>query len=279
MRKLSSPQEPHNTRGELLSMQYDGTTQNVGTPLEDIDNEGSSEVGAFYSILPIRDTAVKERWKYRLRRWVFYIMFAALMTLVLRFTFMINDLGSWFWVIHLLWFDLDVTVTKNQNFVRFFHGVSFIGAFITAAIGSLIIAFEPSFIQDRSNMQHRSEVEMWTVHSITNYIPPVFHIIDLFYNYEALRKRHYIMLPGTIPKHSHHSTFRQFMRVMWMFVSPVIVVVVWFILHFYPEYDAIANYFSVTVPALVVLDLLSGVLLLVILVIRPKTKYPPLLNG
>lgn len=258
---------------------------NVGTPHHEHlsgDEEEEEEVGAHYSILPIRSETVFERWKYRTRRFVFYSMFLAFLVLVMRIDFMVNDLGSWFWVIHLFYFDLDVTVTKNQRFVRFFHGCSFIGSFITAAIGSLVVAVSPDFIPDRSEEHHISMAFIWVIHSITNYLPPLFHGFDMYYNYEALRKRHYLQFvkPGTKSKPYRYSPLRQFGRMLWTMLSPVLVVAVWFLVPLHPEYDVIKEYFSVMIPALVVLDILSGVLFFVVLVVKPKVNsaYPPLLE-
>jgi len=255
----------------------------AGSSLNNNNNNSSSDeeedIGALYSLLPNRDATVRERWKYRIRRWIFYNMFVAFLVVMVQSPFMINDLGSWFWVIHMLYFDLDVTVTKNQQFVRFFHGCSFIGSFITGAMGSLVLAFEPSFINSRSAMNHRSIAAMWVIHSFTNYLPPFLHFFDLTYNYEALRKRHYILLPGSIPKHTRYSPTRKALYVAWMLLSPVAVAAVWFVLHLPPEYDVIHDYLSVVVPSLVVLDFLAGILLLVVLVVRPRSQYTPIADG
>jgi len=208
-------------------------------------------------------------------------MLAATIVIALAFDFMANDLGSWFWVIHLLWFDLDVTVTKNQNFIRFFHGPSFIGSFITAAIGTLVLAREPYFLHQRSLVRHREVYQLWIIHSITNFLPPFLHAIDLFYNYEALRKRHDFSSPcTTLPKGTAHSPrIRQLLRMLWTFLAPMGIVIAWFYLHFHPddEYIVIENFpIAIYMPALIILDCLAGILLLAVLMTKP-TKYPPLI--
>eukprot|EP00026_Physarum_polycephalum_P013457 Phypoly_transcript_13859.p1 GENE.Phypoly_transcript_13859~~Phypoly_transcript_13859.p1 ORF type:complete len:264 (+),score=25.28 Phypoly_transcript_13859:178-969(+) len=251
----------------------------AGSPL----NAEDDEVGTRYSILPSRDTTVRERWKYRARRWTFYVMFAGIIIIALGFPFMVNDLGSWFWIIHLLWFDLDVTVTKNQDFLRFFHGPSFIGSFMTAAIGTLVIARNPYFIHQRSLVRHREVYQLWIIHSLTNFLPPFLHAIDLFYNYEALRKRHDFSSPCIpLPKVTAHSSLiRQLLRMIWTFLAPLGIVIAWFFVHFYPddEYIEIENFpIAIYMPALVVLDALAGILLLVVLISRPKPTYPPLIS-
>lgn len=253
--------------------------QHIGTAPVNIDEE-DADVGMYYSILPIRDTTVIERWKYRARRWTFYCMFALLIIIVLKFQFMVNDLGTWFWVIHLLWVDLDVTVTKNQNFVRFIHGGSFIGSFIIAAVGTLILVREPNFIHSRAGLRHRQEYQLWIIHSITNFVPPFLHALDLYHNLPSLRKRHDISAPcRKLPKDSAHSSpLRQSIRALWMFVSPVAIVIGWFFLKEDPEYDVIHDFpLAIYMPALIVIDILAGILLLFCLFTR-TSKYPPLLE-
>lgn len=252
----------------------------AGSPMNSAEDE-EEDVGTFYSILPIRDTTVRERWKHRCRRTIFYAMFVGAVVIALQFEFMVNDLGSWFWIIHLLWADLDVTVTKNQNFVRFFHGPSFVGSFMTAAIGTLVLAREPLFIHNRSLARHRAGYQLWIIHSITNFLPPFLHILDLWHNYEALRKRHDFSTPWTpIPKDSARSPrLRQTIRMLWSFIAPLGIVIAWYYLHFHPddEYIVIENFpIAIYMPALVVIDALAWTLLLAVLTTRPK---PPITSA
>lgn len=78
--------------------------------LDDPDNAG----GTYYSILPDRRVAVKERWKHWWRRTVFYIMILLFTGGITVWGLLVADINIWFWLLHTLWFELDVTVSKNN---------------------------------------------------------------------------------------------------------------------------------------------------------------------
>jgi hypothetical protein len=86
----------------------------------DIDDDDDDEE-AYYSIIPDRSQAIRERWKYAFRRACFYVFLGTVFGGTIAFPFIITNLTVWFWIIYLLWFELDVTVSKNSVSTLLIH--------------------------------------------------------------------------------------------------------------------------------------------------------------
>jgi hypothetical protein len=78
----------------------------------DIDDDDEDD-DTYYSIIPDRSQAVRERWKYAFRRTCFYVFLGTVFGGTIAYPFIITNLTIWFWIIYFLWFELDVTERKN----------------------------------------------------------------------------------------------------------------------------------------------------------------------
>jgi len=237
--------------------------------LLEADNETQDTVNARHSLLPDKITTTKERYKYWLRRSVFYALIVGMVVSVVRYPYVIQDVSTWFWLIHALWFDLDVTVSKNNRPVRFFHGASFVGSFLMAGLGTYFIAYNTETFEHRSKKEHETFATLMVIHCIACFLPPLLHVIDLSLNRENLKKCHVMILKTRVPRHSSHPTFfNQIIRVLWMFSSPLLILLAWVGLNFQSDYKLVdANYLFV-VPSLFFIDLSTTGLL--VFAIRKK---------
>lgn len=78
------------------------------TELDDDDDDDT-----YYSIIPDRTHTIRERWKYAFRRTCFYVFLGTIFGGTIAYPPIITNLTVWFWIIYLLWFELDVTLPKN----------------------------------------------------------------------------------------------------------------------------------------------------------------------
>merc|ERR1712137_62303 len=109
----------------------------------DLDDDDDT----YYSIIPDRSHAIRERWKYTFRRACFYIFFGTVFGGTISYPSIITNLTIWFWIIYLLWFELDVTLPKNAFLVQVFHSLAFTGSFLICVLATLLMfVFNPNFI-------------------------------------------------------------------------------------------------------------------------------------
>jgi len=253
---------------------YNTIQNNNGTPNPHEDNGSEQNIGAYYSLLPDRNASVKERWKYWWRRAVFYLLILVFIAGIVAWHWLVQDMSTWFWLLQALWFDLDVTVSKNNKFIRFFHGVAFAGAFVSAVFGSMVIAFKPQFIHDRAITEEEKVAILWTTHCISNYLPVFLHLADLRLNKEQLKKRHYFTFKQPINSKASpasSSIHNQVLRVFWMLASPIILVLLWVLITKSPaQYEVMYNNKAVVVTAMLIADIISIVILVGTLTRRRK---------
>jgi hypothetical protein len=154
------------------------TTTNMYIPGNaDLDDDDDD---TYYSIIPDRSHAIRERWKYAFRRTCFYVFLGTVFGGAVAYPFIITNLTVWFWIIYLLWFELDVTVPKNAvsyyayiPLVYFFescvilvhvlHGLAFNGSFLICILATLLMfVFNPNFIAERAKKEDHSVVSFFS---------------------------------------------------------------------------------------------------------------------
>lgn len=97
---------------EHTSLTY--TTPPMYIPATDLgDDDDDDDEMSYLSIIPDRSQAVREKWKYAFRRTCFYVFLGTVFGGTISFPFLITNLTVWFWIIYLLYFELDVTASKN----------------------------------------------------------------------------------------------------------------------------------------------------------------------
>ena len=92
---------------------YNTTSTAMYIPGNSAEEDDEDEDDTYYSIIPDRAQAMRERWKYIFRRTCFYVFLGTVFGGTIAFPFIITNLTVWFWITYLLWFELDVTVSKN----------------------------------------------------------------------------------------------------------------------------------------------------------------------
>ncbi|EFA75711.1 hypothetical protein PPL_10764 [Heterostelium album PN500] len=242
-------------------------------PLQDDSySEGGSLI--YYSELPLRDQIQREKYKHWARRILFYLQLAYFITATVMFPFLITNLTFWFWLIHTLWFELDITSNKNNIWIQMLHALSFVGSWIvmiTATI--LLVILNPDFIKSRAEKEHHSVVFAWLLNVLIHYIPPVLVTVDLFLHREHHRKRHRIILSKQ--RNTTRVWVKDSIKVIWAYCAPMAVVGIWLGVGFTPEnVYGVTNYsYSYLIPLMVVTDLVFATLFVYVVKKRQPDSY------
>ncbi|GAM26924.1 hypothetical protein SAMD00019534_100990 [Acytostelium subglobosum LB1] len=148
---------------------------------------------------------------------------------VIMFPFLITNLTFWFWIVHVLWFDLDLSTNKNNQFVQLLHALSFVGSYIVMVTATvLLVILNPDFIAERARLEHHSVAFAWALNILIHYVPPVILTADLLLSTEHIRKRHRIHL-NYRGNNSRRSTrmIRDALKVVWAYGAPIGLVGIW----------------------------------------------------
>ncbi|EGG21860.1 hypothetical protein DFA_01746 [Cavenderia fasciculata] len=226
----------------------------------------------YYSDLPIRSELQREKYRHWGRRILFYIHLAYFVTATVMFPFLITNLTFWFWLIHTLWFELDVTTNKNNIFIQLLHAVSFVGSYIvmiTATI--LLVILNPDFISQRAEMENHSVAFAWLLNVWIHYIPPILLTLDLFLHKEHIRKRHRITFNRNSP--SKKVILKDTLKVIWAIIAPMGVCAAWMLAGYTPEnVYHVTNYsYTYLIPIMCATDVIFAVIFLFIVKKRKDT--------
>eukprot|EP01104_Vermistella_antarctica_P018461 TRINITY_DN6846_c0_g1_i1.p2 TRINITY_DN6846_c0_g1~~TRINITY_DN6846_c0_g1_i1.p2 ORF type:complete len:326 (-),score=85.13 TRINITY_DN6846_c0_g1_i1:1520-2464(-) len=132
---------------------------------------------------------------------------------------LITNLTFWFWAIHTLYFELELTHPKHTHLVRFFHGMSFNGSFMVMMMVVVLLIHNPSFIAERAKQEGLPLALMWGINIQIHFLPPILHIIDLLMALPQIRQRWKMSL-----KNSRVTTF---LKTLWFMASPLLVCLGW----------------------------------------------------
>ncbi|GAM18830.1 hypothetical protein SAMD00019534_020050 [Acytostelium subglobosum LB1] len=192
---------------------------------DDSYNEGGSLY--YYSDIPLKREILHEKYRHWARRILFYLALGYFITATIMFPFLITNLTFWFWLIHVLWFELDLTTNKNNIFIQLLHAVSFVGSWIVMVTATiLLVILNPDFIAQRAHEEHHSVAFAWLLNVWVHYIPPILLTLDMFVFKEHIRKRHHIILSR------EHNTNRRMwvqdvLKVVWAYLAPIGIVGIW----------------------------------------------------
>ncbi|KAF2075682.1 hypothetical protein CYY_002995 [Polysphondylium violaceum] len=240
---------------------------------EDFHSQGGS---LYYSDLPIRSHIQKDKYKHWGRRVLFYLLLAYFIAATVSFSFLIKNLTFWFWLIHVLWFELDLTTNKNNFFVQVLHSLSFVGSYvimITSII--LLVILNPEFIANRAKIENHSIAFAWSQNILIHWIPPLLLTLDLVFHKEHIRKRHRIFFNKRRNNGNAKAWIKDFVKALWCIASPMVVVGIWFGSGFTIEsVYGVTNYnLSYLVPSMVVVDIILGVFLIYYIRKRDADTY------
>ncbi|KYQ89657.1 hypothetical protein DLAC_09623 [Tieghemostelium lacteum] len=221
----------------------------------------------YYSELPIRSSIQKDKYKHWGRRILFYLMLAYFITAITMFPFLITNLTFWFWLIHILYFELDLTTNKNNFFIQILHSLSFVGSFvvmITSII--LLVILNPEFIGQRAEKEHHSVAFAWLQNILIHWMPPMFVVVDLFLHKDHIRKRHRIILARDRGQSSTKSLVKDIIKVIWTVCGTMTIVGIWMSQFTIKEVYGVTNYnLSYLIPSMVVLNIIVAIIFLYII--------------
>lgn len=130
------------------------------------------------------------------------------------------------------------------------------GSFVVAAVETTLVIFNPRYIYDNAAASKFSAGALWTVYCISNYLPPIFHLVDLVINKDQLRRRQYFTFTTHSQTHASSSLPIQIVRVVWAFIFPVAIIIIWMELT-----DSIAHkIFIANISTVVITSLIAGIL-------------------
>ncbi|EGC37183.1 hypothetical protein DICPUDRAFT_77194 [Dictyostelium purpureum] len=191
------------------------------SPYQEDFNGGS----LYYSDLPIKSQLQKDKYRHYGRKILFYLLLAYFITATVMFPFLITNLTFWFWLIHIIYFELDLTSSKNNIFVQIIHGLSFVGSFVVMVTSIiLLVILNPDFISNRAKIEHHSVAFAWSQNVLIHWVPPVLLSIDLFLHKEHIRKRHRLILKRSVRR----AWVKDIFKVFWCVFAPFVVVGAWF---------------------------------------------------
>jgi hypothetical protein len=229
-------------------------------------SSSTSRIKEINYIVPDRQDLLKEKLKYSWRRLIFYVFFFFLVFNVSYYPDQTKDIGSWLWVAHTLWFELDVTMRRNGFPTRALHALSFCGSWIVAAYFVVLIANNPSYIDDNAQKFNRSPTVLWLIHIWIHWLPPVWSALDLFLHYDDLRTRHRFAFKGL----TGYKFYRFIGQLIWTFIAAPCLALVWYLLGH--ELAPAPMPWTVALPVLIGVNVVAGIAFIFLLKL-------PALNG
>jgi len=176
-------------------------------------------------MLPDRADVIKETWKNAWRRFVFYVFFFALLVYLRHFPAELQTFYTWIWVINILWYDLDLTVAKSNFLVRLLHAPAIVGSFASSVSVGLQLQYDSSFLSNRIQAAGHNRTMAWFLITWMNFLPPVWHMLDLYLHREDLIERHNLRIP--LPALRPLKIFRITFQILWNLTSTPILGAVW----------------------------------------------------
>jgi hypothetical protein len=150
----------------------------------------------------------RERGGFVYRRVVFYIMLLYFCAATMKFPMLvryrgvwlqvssltlcmqITNLTFWFWAIHTLWFEVEVTYRRHSVLCSFLHGLSFCGAFDVFVLDTILLIYNPGLIAQRSQIEHLPIWVMWLLNAQLHWLPVILVCVDLYLSRSTLQRRH-----------------------------------------------------------------------------------------
>jgi len=225
-------------------------------------------------ILPDPADVLKEIWKYAWRRAVFYVALLGLVAYISQFPRQLEGIFTWIWIANVLWFELDVTSTRNNVLIQLLHGFSFIGSFLGAILLCLVLLYLPNYVLTRPDSAGSSSPIMaWLLTAWINFSPPLWATIDLYLHRSDLIQRHKLTLPPA--RDRPLKIARVVVQTTWLFLCFPLLTGIWLVLNsgkYQHEQirDTILENQSVFLPSLIISNFVIALVMLLVLRKVPK---------
>jgi len=203
----------------------------------------------------------------------FTFFFFALLVYLRHFPLQLLNFYVWIWIANILWFDLDLTSTKTDFLVRLLHGPALVGSCLSAIAVCFQLRSDQSYLNERIQAAG-TPLMAWFLITWINFLPPVWHLIDLYLHREDLIERHNLRIP--LQTFRPIKLCRVSLQVLWLITSTPILGAIFILNAYYTQslsaifflyQNLIAIFFIV-----IIASNLMCVLVLVLIVRRVKGK-------
>jgi len=168
---------------------------------------------------------LKETFKFIWRRLVFYLGLISLIIYIKLYPQQMDEPYCWLWLVTILWYELDVTQSKNSFLIQALNGICFSSSFVST-IGVIILCVRHgTFISDLNNMLGASLVRTWVIIAWISFLQPLWSILDIFLHRDDYILRHRFSLR---PSRNVFKYIRRSLLVLWWFLSLPILILIWY---------------------------------------------------
>eukprot|EP01112_Ceratiomyxa_fruticulosa_P019383 TRINITY_DN6336_c0_g1_i1.p1 TRINITY_DN6336_c0_g1~~TRINITY_DN6336_c0_g1_i1.p1 ORF type:complete len:251 (-),score=22.71 TRINITY_DN6336_c0_g1_i1:18-770(-) len=250
-----------------------------------MEESQEEEEYVYIPILQDHKQLLKERWKFWLRKGLFYVLLTVNMMACIKFPFLITNLTTWFALVHVLWFELDLAQGRNSILIQFFHGMSFVGSYTICVLATLLIfVFNPGFLEERSKKEHHSVAIAWLLFAWSHWLPPILLSLDLYLNLDLLQRRHRLTMFRLLKEGQEVSKItmvRQTIRILVIIFTPIALISVWYLAGFTPQkvYDTTNLNYGIGIPVGLVTNILAGAVLVYFLKEIPNAQKRVTIGG
>eukprot|EP00002_Diphylleia_rotans_P038426 TRINITY_DN8742_c0_g1_i5.p1 TRINITY_DN8742_c0_g1~~TRINITY_DN8742_c0_g1_i5.p1 ORF type:complete len:855 (-),score=82.78 TRINITY_DN8742_c0_g1_i5:517-3081(-) len=119
-----------------------------------------------------------------LRKLCFYVNLILFTAVTSQKTKLLRDVGFWFWFLHALYFDIDITVERDAPITYVLHGMTFPGSFMVL-LQSLSYCLEVGWAEFVRNYSQEADISIEAGYLVVlgvHWLPAIFLICDLFSN-------------------------------------------------------------------------------------------------